>query len=369
MRGVVFGPVGGRFTHTLRALRNTRRTRNILDEGSDVRLALVTSMEHKLILERHCAADADAVDAAVVTANATRDQLGEACRLYSNGTLLNDVVESWPDPPYTDESHNRGPGQGSSQWQMTSLGGPFRAPYVRTLFLDSDSYACPGFEKLFDALAPYSNRRCTSPSYAPANLAIGLEQFPSGSHGKKSAWRGRMIPARYDNGGGGGGSGGDANGSTTPLHHADFDYFAMRNTGVHIWDFGINDHTHVFAHFLVLVAEHLYNNVATVEDGVTNDQDSFRLALYIYRILVPEFHEVNFPQHASCRTYPNSTFAGIDGSRNGMYPVQRDGTMCSDCRCTPCLIAHNAGVLFVTVNGKKGWEDDEKISGGGNSLG
>jgi len=353
-RGVVIGPVGGKFVQTLKALRNARRTRNILHEDSDFKLALVTSMEHKLILERYCT---NTTTTTTITTtddnlkNITKEQIIEACQLYSNGTLFDDIIETWPNPPYTNESHNRGKTQGSSQWQMMSLGGPFRAPYQQTLFLDSDAYTCPGFGTLFDILVPYSNKHWTAPSFAPANLAIGLEQYTIPRY--QIPWYNK-IPAKYNRGNG--------------TLHTDLNYFSMRNTGVHLWNFQLNEHTHVFAHFLVLVAEHLYNNIATVDNGVTNDQDAFRLALYIYQQLVPEFHEVTFPQHASCRTYPNYTYAGIDGAINGMYPIQPDGTICSDCQCTPCLIAHNSGVLFVNVNGKKGWEDDKKIHNGSNSL-
>jgi hypothetical protein len=359
-RGVVIGPVGGKFVQTLKALRNARRTRNILngyDNNSDIKLALVTSMEHKLILEQYCTYNTTTTTITTATdnllKNVTTKQIIEACQLYSNGTLLDNIIETWPNPPYTNESHNRGKEQGSSQWQMMSLGGPFRAPYQQTLFLDSDAYTCPGFTKLFDILLPYSNKHWTAPSFAPANLAIGLEQYTNNNLRYQIPWY-RFIPTKYNRGNG--------------TLYTDLNYFSMRNTGVHIWNFQLNEHTHIFAHFLVLVAEHLYNNIATVDYGVTNDQDPFRLALYIYQQLVPEFHEVNFPQHTSCRTYPNYTYAGIDGARNGMYPIQPDGTICSDCQCTPCLIAHNTGVLFVTVNGKKGWEDDKKIYNGSNSL-
>ena len=176
-------------------------------------------------------------------------------------------------------------------------------------------------------------------------MAIGLEQF----HDLRN-W---PIPFKYNPGSG--------------KWHSDFENFSLRNTGAHLWNFE-REHTHVFAHFLVLVAEYLYNVVATAEKGVVNDQDPFRLALYLYQRMVPQFHEVNFPQHASCRTYPDEKYAGLDGARNGMYPVQPDGMICSDCRCTPCLIAHNAATLFVTVNGRKGWESNMKILNGSNSL-
>ena len=343
-RGVAIGPVGGKFDHTIKALRNARRTRNILMEDSGVKLALVTSKEHKLILEQYCGGNHDDTDIADIA----KDKIEEACRLYSNGTLLDDIIETWPDPPYTNESHakgNRNSDSYTSRFQMMSLRGAFRAPYVQTLILDSDAFPCPGFEKLFDALIPYSNKHWSAPSIAPADLVIGLEQFHS--------LRNWHVPSKYNPGSG--------------KWHSDFENFSIRNTGAHLWNFE-REYTHVFAHFLVLVAEYLYNDLATVDNGVMNDQDPFRLALYLYQQLVPQFHEVNFPQHASCRTYPDKKYAGLDGARNGMYPVQPDGMICSDCKCTPCLIAHNAGSLFVTVNGKKGWEDNEKILNGSNAL-
>lgn len=343
-KGVAIGPVGGAFKHTLKALKNARRTRNILREGSGVKVALVTSKEHKLILEQYCGGDRDG--GGIV--NIAKDEIEEACRLYSNGTLLDNIIETWSNPPYTNESHvsgNKNKGTYTSRFQMMSLGGAFRAPYIQTLILDSDAFTCPGFEKLFDALIPYSNNHWSAPSLASADLAIGLEQF----HDLRN-W---PIPFKYNPGSG--------------KWHSDFENFSLRNTGAHLWNFE-REHTHVFAHFLVLVAEYLYNVVATAEKGVVNDQDPFRLALYLYQRMVPQFHEVNFSQHASCRTYPDEKYAGLDGARNGMYPVQPDGMICSDCRCTPCLIAHNAATLFVTVNGRKGWESNMKILNGSNSL-
>jgi hypothetical protein len=98
------------------------------------------------------------------------------------------------------------------------------------------------------------------------------------------------------------------------------------NTGAHLWNFE-REHSHVFAHLLILVAEYLYNVMASV----ANDQDPSRLVLYLYQQMVPQFHKVNFPQYASCRTYPDKKYAGLDGARNGMYPVQPDGMICSNC--------------------------------------
>ncbi len=60
----------------------------------------------------------------------------------------------------TNESHvhgNKNVELYTSHFQMMSLGGALCAPYVQTLILDSDAFASPGFEKLFNTLIPYSN--------------------------------------------------------------------------------------------------------------------------------------------------------------------------------------------------------------------
>jgi len=39
--------------------------------------------------------------------------------------------------------------------------------------------------------------------------------------------------------------------------------------------------------------------------------------------------------------------------------LQADGEHCSECHCTPCLVAHTAG-YDVTIDGKMGWEPEEE---------
>ena len=134
-------------------------------------------------------------------------------------------------------------------------------------------------------------------------------------------------------------------------------HFAERNTGAVLFNFE-RPLTHTLAHFIPLVSEHIYNNVATPDKKVVNDQVPFRVALYLFQRFQPQFVEHQIPMHASCRTYPGLGYAGTDGFLNGMYPLQQDGRPCRECSCTPCLINHNAASHRVTMDGYMGWEED-----------
>lgn len=326
-RGVVIGPVDGEFRQTVKSMQNARRIRNI---SRRIRIALITSKAHLELLST-CNEGSGVVQPKEVTQ--------EACHLWANGTLFDDVMENW-EPPWTNESHARQSG-GNSRYWMKSMAGALLAPYKETLVLDSDSYPCPGFEKLFAVLRPYSEKLWALPSTATVDLAIGLEQYPRPS-GQWSVLGDLGI-------------------------YSDFQFFSTRNCGTVLWNFH-RQLPHTFVHFLLLVAEHMYNNVATPTNIIVNEQVPFKVALYLFKKLKPSFNEQNFPFHASCRTYPDKNYAGVDGARNGMYPVQSNGKICNECHCTPCLINHLAGAHFVTINGKKGWEDGEFIEGGSNSL-
>lgn len=343
-RGVLIGPVDGEFRHVLRALRNARRVRNVLPpRGGGVRVAIVMSRAHADALGS-CGGGGDVDGGAPRPRGVTQVEHYEACRLWANGTLVDDVVFN-REPTWVNESHARQSG-GNGRYKMISMGGALVAPYKETLVLDSDAYPCPGFEKIFVMLWPrqlkrYRDKLWALPSTAPVDLATGLDQyFESG--GK---W---TLP-------------GDSG------LHSDFPHFPERNCGTVLWNFR-RQLTHTFAHFLLLVGEHMYNHVATPDNLIYGEQTPFRVALYLFRKLRPSFNEQHFPSHVSCRTYVDVKYSGIDGARNGMYPMQSDGRICSECHCTPCLINHNAGTYFVNINGKKGWEDDSIIHNASNSL-
>jgi hypothetical protein len=334
-RGVVIGPTAGELRHTIKAMQNARRIRNILGPNEkDIRVALITTQEHVDLLKT-CTSEPEQTRNEAVTS--------EACRLWANGTLFHDIVTSREDVPWTNDAHANLQ-QGTSRYWMESLGGILAAPFTETLILDSDSYPCPGFTKMFSMFQPFSNKLWAMPSRAPVDLVTGLDQYPDQHH-----------PNQYP-----------LTGLDSGIH-ADFEFMADRNLGTHMWNFR-NPHTHTFAHFILLVTEHIYNNVATPENQVVGEQTPFKTALYLYKRLRPAFHEEFFPTHTSCRTYPNQSYAGIDGALNGMYPPQEDGKICGDCRCTPCLINHCASTHFVTVNGLHGWENDQFITDKANSL-
>lgn len=350
-RGIVIGPVEGNFErHGLRALRNGRRIRNVLlrdDETAraannnesppyrGIKLAIMTSKEHASILRGCPGGDGNA-------ATTEPGYMAEACRLWNNGTLFDDVIVLDDEPDYKWNDEYADLSQGSSKFWLKALGGYRHAPYVDNLFLDSDSYPCPGVGKLFALLDPEApgknwHRYWQLPVVSAGDVAVGVEQF--------SGWYNpRWVP-------------GD------PELLKDSLLYAIRNTGTVLFSFR-RQVSHVLAHFIPLVAEHVYNNVATADNLVINDQVPFRMALYLFRKFVPspvDFVEHQIPMHASCRTYPGSVHAGTDGFLNGMYPLQQDGTRCHECSCTPCLVNHNAGSWRVWLNGETeqmGWEED-----------
>mmetsp|Transcript_5350 Transcript_5350/g.7712 ORF Transcript_5350/g.7712 Transcript_5350/m.7712 type:complete len:440 (-) Transcript_5350:20-1339(-) len=324
LMGVVIGPTEGRFDYTWKAIKNGARIRNIMQkhpegkERKQIRLALVTSRQHVDELKK-CG------------------QLkSEACKIWTkfNGTLFDDVIQTDEDLPYKGNDNHTDLKQGTSKFWLKALGGYRLAPYRHSLFLDSDAYLCPGFEALFqfsNSDAGYKNH-WQVPIVGSGDLTIGLEQFV---HDKKKL--DKWIPGNED-------------------ALSDFARFQLRNTGTVLFNFE-RRFGHHFAHFIPLVAEHIYNNVATPQKKVTNDQWPFRIALYLFKRLHPHFVEHNFPMHTSCRSYPGQKYAGTDGFLNGMFPMQPDGKHCSECSCTPCLVNHCRGYT-VKINGNLGWEDD-----------
>lgn len=332
-RGIVIGPIDGKFKYTKKALENARRIRNILPRDSGIRLAIITSQQHVKLLE----------GCTNMSSTWEKPLSHDVCRLWSNGTLFDDVIFNKEPMQWTNNFHVTQ--RLGSRYIMISLAGSLHAPYQQSLMLDSDSYPCLGVEKLFDILRPYSNQRWALPSTANVDLATSFEQYPwQASDWKKVLGKGSGV-------------------------HSDFQYFADRNCGTLLYNF---DHeiTHTFAHFLQLVAAHVINNVATSGMEVMGEQTLYKIALYLFRKLRPAFNEQQFPAHVACRSYPDDPNGGIDGFRNGMYPIQGDGNPCSECHCTPCLINHNHGAHFVTINGKSGWENDDFIGviNGSNSL-
>ena len=328
VQGIVIGPTEGRFhTFTFRALQNARRIRNIIamTNKTEIQVTLMTSQEHHDILQL-CG-----------TTNITEDEkkkLGitdkvdnvflEACRLWDSGSLFDDVIITKLDGLQPNDSFvdaGQGPKGGTSAFWLKALGSYRNAPYQTSLFIDSDSYPCPGFEKLFLLTRPIGQKIWQLPILRPADLAIGLEQFP-------------IAPGNFhwNPGRGQGPDGSD-------VFLEEFKTFSSRNTGAVLFHFD-GPLALVFAEFLPLVAEHVYNHVATAEHEVPNDQTSFKIAQFVFQKLVPDFVEQQFPMHASCRSYGGAKFTGTDGYLNGMFPLQSDGKHCSECYCTPCVIVH-----------------------------
>ena len=295
-----------------------------------LKIALMASPEHVSILnscdsnEQVTRTELDGEIAGII--------LKVTCLLWANGTLFDDVI-IMHEAPYKGNDDHTSLEQGTSGFWLKALGGYRLAPYKHSLFLDSDAYPCPKVEALFQlsdhSLTQYE-KFWQVPLLRPADVAIGIEQYPEGT---------------------------DLEHWTPGDKHVlkDYRYFSERNTGAVLWNFERRA-SHTFAHFIPLVSEHIYTSVASKKYKVVNDQTPFRVALYLFRRLEPDFFEVQIPMHASCRTYPGENFTGTDGYLNGMYPRQQDGTMCSECSCTPCLINHCSTSYFVTVKGYKGWE-------------
>ena len=208
------------------------------------------------------------------------------------------------------------------------------APYKTSWFLDSDAFPCPGFNKLFGVLKPALNEKYWQlPITAEGDFAIGIEQYAKGDRNEY------FLPGP----------------DRTVL--ADYFTYAFRNSGSVMFNFH-RKLAHTLAEFIPLVAMHMHDNASTPKNKVFNDQTALRHALYLFERLNPDYVSQLFPMHSSCRTYPGRKYAGTDGFENGMFPIQFDGKYCSDCSCTPCLIAHTAGTHFVTLNGSTGWGDD-----------
>jgi hypothetical protein len=312
-KGVAIGPTDGRFHFTFNALKNAKRMRYILGNDRSVKIALLTSNEHLAILSKECS-------------DTPTSEFAEACRLWANNTLFDDVIVP-KDYEFRGNDNHTGLDQGTSNHQLKALGGYRLAPYTRTMFVDSDAYPCPGFDKLFDLVIPHGSWQI--PSEAPVDLAIGIEQ-----------WTGEGT--RFWNPG-------------DDHVYNDFRYFRQRNTGTVLFHFH-SQMAHTLAHFIPLVSEHIFNYVATPQAKVANDQTPFRNALFLFKRLVPEFNEQQLPMHSSCRSYPGWIHAGVDGFKNGMFPIQQDGKPCAECSCTPCRVAHTPG-YGVFINGNMGWEE------------
>ncbi|KAI2507186.1 hypothetical protein MHU86_7252 [Fragilaria crotonensis] len=322
-RGVLIGPIAGKFLHTTKALQNARRIRSILAYNSTVKIAIMLSSELKSSLD-NCPSNSDPENA-------------DTCRMWNGGALFDDVIVMQEDIPYkSNEATAFDSASISGKYWMQALSGYLLAPYVETLFLDSDARPCPGFEKLFSFLHPFTDKLWALPLTKTVDLAVGLDQYRDSGFPGTHYW----CP-------------GDAR------VLSDFAQYAERNTGTVLLNFH-SILTRQFAHFVPLVAEHIYNNVATPIKSVTNDQVPFLVAVYLFRRLEPEFNEQILPLHASCRTYAGVESTGIDGDQNGMFPIMEYGDRCRACSCTPCLITH--GTAITIEGGKMGWEDDFEFS-------
>uniref|UniRef100_A0A7S3QDI3 Uncharacterized protein n=1 Tax=Chaetoceros debilis TaxID=122233 RepID=A0A7S3QDI3_9STRA len=408
--GIVIGPTAGNFKHTVKALENAKRIRMVMDKNSDLntrtnnsgendngggsanagggglKLAIMISPEHLKVLNKCPTVDelllkkklriyviVNDIDS---TLSITQELLDEACRLWrsdSDSTSTTASNHAYPStsplfdhvlPMHKDQhdyefipnDNHTDTRQGSSHYWLTALSAYRLAPYTHTLFLDSDAYPCPGIESLFELTMRSDvtfGKYWQLPTARAGDLAIGIEQY--------AAWQNELwIPGDRD-------------------ILKDCASFAERNTGAVLWNFSDNgdgdgdgdddyhNRAHTLTHFIPLVAEHIYNHVASPEQKVVNDQVPFRVALYLYYRFVPEFIEHQISMHTSCRTYPNNEVAGTDGFINGMYPLQgqwrgqegdKQNMHCSECSCTPCLINHTAGTWMVTVDGWKGWEEN-----------
>jgi hypothetical protein len=204
-RGVAIGPTDGRFDYTFKAMQNAKRIRYILGNDRSVKIALLTSNEHLSILAKECS-------------DTPTSEFAEACRLWANNTLFDDVIVP-KDYEFRGNDNHTTLDQGRSNHQLKALGGYRLAPYTRTMFVDSDAYPCPGFDKLFDLVTPVEEWQI--PSEAPADLAIGIDQ-----------WAGEA--SRFWNPG-------------DDHVYEDFRYFRQRNTGVVLFHFH-SLMAHTFAH-------------------------------------------------------------------------------------------------------------------------
>lgn len=372
--GIVIGPTEGDFArHTLRAMRNAQRIRNILKLSSNVstttttssskndssiKLALMTCQEHLDMIQDACGGMAPnkSKNKPIAKTKIPNHLVQETCRLWANNTLFDDVVETsrnnakddenghWEFQPNDNHTELQ---QGSSVYWLKALGGYRYAPYTASLFLDSDAFPCPGVQDLFDIINPprgaHNPWQLAVATGQKIDVSMGMDQYSVGWHKQEEFW----TP-----------------GNVTLLR--DFPHFAMRNSGTVLFHFH-RRLVQTLAEFIPLVAEHVYNHVATPQRKVINDQYPLRIALYLFHRLHSnpsavdndqKFNEQPIPLHTSCRSYPGNPYAGTDGFLNGQFPIQQDGKHCHECHCTPCRVVHTATTHFVTINGMTGWEED-----------
>jgi hypothetical protein len=319
--GIVIGPTDGDFLkHSLRALRSARRIRNVLQNNSlGIRLAFMTTPAHVQLLDKQCSADP------------IHRKYVHACQLWANNTLFDDVILTQDDYQWND-NHTR-PDFTASRFWLKSLGSYRHAPYKLSLFLDSDAFVCPGFERIFAMGRPKEQKYWQLRHQGITDFAAGIDQYAFGTGSNI-----HLVP-------------GD------PAILKDYFTFPERNTGTLLFHFH-RELTHVFAHFVPLVAEYMWTHKATTEKPILNDQCPFRVALYLFQRLHPDFVDQTIAQHTSCRAYPGWNASGTHAEHSRMIPSLLDGSMCNECYCTPCLVAHFSLNLPIPIHGKMGWEDD-----------
>lgn len=175
-KGVCIGPIGVGTDHFLKALRNAKRIRNILPPSTDVKIAIVVHQKQL-------------------------DDLDKTCRLIENFQKLNreagsvtdrtacamkneSFVDDFVGVPYPIEVKSKNDAVDGrvqySHWYWTfALASYKHAPYRRSLFLDSDAYPCPHFERLFAFATPFKEKLWSTPSYGrEVDLAVGIDQYP-----------------------------------------------------------------------------------------------------------------------------------------------------------------------------------------------
>ena len=384
VQGIVIGPTEGKWeTYTYRAIRNAQRIQHVLamtNATNRIHVALMTSQEHYDILQlctNHNVTTEQPPSIAQLqqwgVPKAAEKTFHDTCRMWNHGKLFNDVIVTQLDKPLRPNDKHTNVGQGSSTFWLKAMTAYRNAPYQITLFVDSDAMPCPGFEKLFsiatltnvmnddDGIHKHQNY-WQLPLNRKADLAIGLEQYATDSN--NPLWN----P----------GHGQGLNGTDLLWH--DYRTFVSRNTGAVLLNFQ-RPSTFVFTEFLPLVANYMYNHVATKDIPITNDQVPFKVALFIFQKLLgaqpthasdaeneynnhnnnnhhhpdqkKDFVEQLFPMHASCRSYAGKSFGGINGFDNGMFPLvpSKENISqfehCHECHCTPCLIVHTVRFLFV----------------------
>lgn len=269
-KGIVIGPTEGRFGYTLRALQNAKRIRRILapasqENGEQLQLALMVSPEHLKILES-CGTQRQQDAKTEKDGKIKEEEMKEACDLWEAGVLFDNVIPMHESEYKGNEAHTN-QDQGTSVFWLKALGGYRLAPYKHSLFIDADAYPCPKVEALFSLIDPtykHGRKYWQLPSSRQGDFAMGIEQW---STSDIEFW----MP-------------GD------PKYLTDFRTFNLRNSGAVLWNFD-RPLAHHFAHFIPLVSEHVYNNVATDKVKVPNDQTPFNVALYLFHRFAPDFVE------------------------------------------------------------------------------